>query len=104
MIKKRLFSKQIKVNLTEEAHHRINALFVRRLLDKKTIGAPLPYKDKPKIIYRKVDPELLYEINKIGINLNQIAKRLNEENILELGRLVDIQNKINLLIKGKRSK
>jgi len=112
MPKKRLFCKQIKINLTKEAHSRIKLLasdanltvseFVRILLDEKTVDAPLPQEDKPKIIYRKVDPQLLYEINKIGININQIAKRLNGENILELEYLVDIQNKIDLMMRSKQ--
>lgn len=114
MYRKRLFSKQIKINLTEEAHNRINILaknanltvseFVRTLLNEKTINAPLPHNNKPKVIYRKINPKLLYEINKIGVNLNQIAKKLHTENILELSILLDIQKKINSLIKRKKYK
>lgn len=31
-----------------------------------------------------VDPKLLYELNKIGVNLNQLAKRIHTENIANL--------------------
>lgn len=53
-------------------------------------------------MFQEIDPKLLYEINKIGININQIAKRLNSEYILELEYLVDIQNKIDLMMRSKQ--
>lgn len=39
------------------------------------LNAPLPY--KPNIVVKAVDPELLRELNRISVNINQIAKFVN---------------------------
>lgn len=43
-------------------------------------------------VHRTTDPKLLYHLNKIGNNLNQIAKHLNEGNTLELQTLAELTN------------
>ena len=48
-----------------------------------------------KIIIKKADPELIYQISKIGANLNQIAKHQNQKkdiNILQ--SLVKIEEQL----------
>jgi len=40
---------------------------------------------------RRVDPELLYELNKIGVNMNQLAKVTNS-------KLLTNEEKIKLLV------
>ena len=79
--------KQIKINVTEDVHaklvqiakkHNITLAELFRLSVHTSIeNAPSPRKEKSKIIYKRTDPNLLYEVNKIGVNLNQIAKQLN---------------------------
>lgn len=55
----------------------------------------------PKKTPLTVDPLLLYELNKIGVNLNQIAKKINqsENNIEWLIELKTIENHLNNLLK-----
>lgn len=47
----------------------------------------------------KIDMEginnLVYEINKIGVNINQIAKKVNESNTIYKNEIEEIQEKIN---------
>jgi hypothetical protein len=58
-------------------------------------NAPKPKKKKSKIIYKRADPNLLYEVNKIGVNLNQIARRLNsDEDDLKLQILYRIYEEV----------
>jgi hypothetical protein len=53
---------------------------------------------QPKNLYRKnVDyKKLIFEINKIGVNINQIAFELNRDKNLQ--RIVDNENKINKVL------
>lgn len=79
--------KQIKVNVTEDVYvklvqiakkHNITLAELFRLsVHTKIENAPKPKKEKSKIIYKQTDPDLLYEVNKIGVNINQIARHLN---------------------------
>ena len=74
--------------------------FIRKSVNSKIENAPTP---KLKKVYKTADPKLLYEINKIGINLNQIAKNLNSKkeevsNISILRELVTLEKKIDELL------
>lgn len=79
--------KQIKVNVTEDVHAKLVhiaqnnnitlAELFRLSVHTSIENAPSRRKEKSKIIYKQTDPNLLYEVNKIGVNLNQIARRLN---------------------------
>lgn len=67
--------------------------FVRNSVNTKIANAPLP---KSKKVYRVADPKVLFEVNKIGNNLNQIARQLNSKkddisNIEILTKLVSIE-------------
>ena len=54
---------------------------------------------KKKIIL-PIEKDLLYELNKIGNNMNQIARAINSNEKIEvLKMLVSIQNKISELMK-----
>ena len=97
--------KQIKVNVTDDAHaklvqiakkHNITLAELFRISIHTSIeNAPSPRKEKSKIIYKRADPNLLYEVNKIGVNLNQIARRLNGgEDDLKLQVLYRIYEKV----------
>lgn len=61
---------------------------------------------KPKI--KPVDPKLLYELNKIGVNLNQIAKYCNAKksdiNLIEVAlRLRSIEQALKGLINDRKN-
>lgn len=45
---------------------------------------------KPKRKPKPVNPELIYHLNKIGVNLNQIAKYCNQQSIFKDGDKVDL--------------
>lgn len=47
---------------------------------------------------------LTQEINKIGVNINQIAHKINTENMIYETEMNDLQDKINLIWKLVRSK
>ena len=58
--------------------------------------------EKPKIPAPTADPKLLYELNRIGVNLNQIARQLHRSSRLEsmavLSALVAIEQKLKELL------
>lgn len=96
--------KQIKINVVESDYFEIAQLakeadlsmakYFRSLLGMKISDEKKRKEPIPKINYKKCDPELLYEISAIGRNLNQIARKLNSENILELEKLNEIHEKV----------
>jgi hypothetical protein len=99
--------KQIKVNLDESdyRYHKQKSEefgismseYIRRHLDAQIDDVRTPKKSYKK--YVAVDPNLLYEINKIGNNLNQIARRINRGESLDLFILLtNIEQKLNELI------
>ncbi len=78
-----------KISLEAEKSEVTKAEFIRQLLkydfDKKR-------EPSKKRVHKTTDPRLLYHLNKIGNNLNQIAKHLNEGNSLELQALAELTN------------
>jgi len=56
------------------------------------------YKEHEKVTYKKADPQLIYQLAKIGTNLNQIAKQLNQKKDVStieiLESLISIEKKI----------
>ena len=65
--------------------------YVRGLVLDQPVAAPEP---KTKKIVHSADPELVRAVNRIGININQIAKHLNQGNKVDndvLMTLVKIQ-------------
>jgi len=73
--------------------------FIRKSVNSKIKNPPAP---KQKKVYKVADPKLLFELNKIGTNLNQIAKKLNSNenigNTVIIQKLVEIEKKLNELI------
>ncbi len=51
--------------------------FIRKSVNSKVKNPPSPKLEKK--VYRTTDPKLLYELNKIGTNLNQIAREVNKK-------------------------
>lgn len=47
---------------------------------------------RQKRVHKTTDPKLLYHLNKIGNNLNQIAKHLNEGNSFDLQVLIELSH------------
>jgi len=68
------------------------AELIRQKVNLKIDNPPAP-KSEPKK-YEAVDPKLLYELKKIGNNINQIAKKLHSKNELEVVMLRQIYNKV----------
>jgi hypothetical protein len=101
--------KRITVRLTEEEYEMLSKLaeernlsvseLVRKLVFERRLPKPTPKKAMLKI------PEcrkLAYELNKIGVNLNQIARRVNiNKNIdlLALELLAEIEEELLALSK-----
>lgn len=102
--------KQVKINLIEEQHAELSILaadknltlaqFIREQLPlkKELKNVRAAYKKHEQVTYIKADPFLLYNLAKIGTNLNQISKKLNKkEDVLYvhvLKILLEIKQKI----------
>ena len=102
--------KQIKVNVTPEHHHLLTELstkenmtiaqFIRSKLDiDLSIKPRVRKKRTDSATYKKVDPALLYQISKIGNNINQIAKAVNERKLNKsdeiISLLMEVRENIN---------
>jgi len=96
--------KQVKVNFTIDDHIKISNLAIR---ENKTIAqlirsrfaseiknAPIP---RQIAIYKQTDPKLLYEIRKIGCNINQAVKKLHQGKLLEKRILIKIYEDVSKL-------
>jgi len=97
--------KQIKVNVTKTVHAKLVqtaeennitlAELFRLSVHTKIEDKRQRTKEKRKIIYKKTDPNLLYQVNKIGVNINQIARHLNSgEDDLKLQMLYRIYEEV----------
>jgi len=65
--------------------------YARGLILDQPIAPPEP-KPKTKKIVHSADPELVREINRIGININQITRHLNEGQPLSNAILIALLN------------
>ena len=63
--------------------------YVRGLVLEQPVAAPEP---KTKKVVHSADPELVRAINRIGININQITRHLNEGQPLSNAVLVALLN------------
>lgn len=63
------------VEIKKRAGGITTSAFLRQLALEQPVPQPNP---KPTKIVHSADPELVREINRIGININQIAKHINE--------------------------
>lgn len=89
--------KQVKVNFTSADHLRISKIAQEENLSlaeliRNRFSATIenPPVRKKSVVYKSTDPKLLYELNRIGTNLNQIAKKLNATGELERTALLEI--------------
>ena len=107
--------KQAKVNFYPEQHEKLTAMakandstisqFIREQIDFNLSDEDIKkrYKKYNPNSHKKADPKLIYEIAKIGNNLNQIAKYINTKkndiNTIDiLQSLVSIEKEIKSLI------
>jgi len=79
--------KQVKVNFLPEQHQILTNLateknmtiaqFIREKLNLNLDENRAMYKKHKQVVYKDSDPKLIYELNRIGNNLNQIARVVN---------------------------
>ena len=66
---------------------------VSTFLRKLALEQPIPKPSaKPKQVVHSADPELIREVNRIGININQITRHLNERQPLSNAVLIALLN------------
>jgi len=93
-------NKEIKVRLTQEEYE--------QLLQRKTKPRLAEWiretclDQKPAKRVSTVDPLLLYELNKIGVNLNQIAKKVQygKHNIEWLIEIIQLERQLASLLEN----
>ena len=100
--------KQIKVNLDENLYKKISVYAEMKEVSlaevfRQSVGAKIQDIRKPKIkrVHKVTDPKLLYHLNKIGNNLNQISQHLNSGKNLDnqiLIQLVGIEESLKRLL------
>lgn len=94
--------KEIKIRLTEMEY--------KSLMERKTKARIAEWiretvlGQKPKRHPKPIDPSLLFELNRIGVNLNQIARQCNSQKpsidlISVLATLLNIEKKLDELRK-----
>lgn len=86
----------IQIRLTDEEMKEIKkrsgdnvSTFLRQLALEQPIPKPSV---KPKKVVHSADPKLIREVNRIGININQITKHLNEGQPLSNAVLIALLN------------
>lgn len=77
------------VEIKKRAGGITTSTFLRQLALEQPIPQPKP---RPKEVLHKADPELVREVNRIGININQIAKHLNEKQEVSNAVLIALLN------------
>ncbi len=106
MAKDKIKYKQVKVNLTHEKYKILEdssnqleitkAEFIRRC-----IGATFENSRQPRSrkVVSVIDPKLLYQLNKIGNNLNQIARYANVKKELDTDVLISLSSIEKMLMR-----
>lgn len=91
-IKHRKRTKEIKIRVNEEEHAKLNERKTQQSL--ATWIRDIALGATPIV---RADPDLVRQLGRIGSNLNQIAKRVNTENVIDKEVLQSIKQ-IELLI------
>lgn len=95
--------------LTEEEAERVRkvaeakGLTVSELIRLKLLDLPIPNRISPERLAKKNEDfrKLLYEVNKIGVNINQIARYCNkyrEVDVYVLEKLLEIERNLKKLL------
>ena len=89
--------KQIKVNFTLAHHEKLTYLAKEAGLTKaqwirSQLNTTFENPREPTVtrVHKTTDPELLYHLNKIGNNLNQIATHANTKKTLDMQVLIQL--------------
>jgi hypothetical protein len=100
--------KQVKINFKPEDFAKLEELAEAKGLSKsdwirQKIGLNYEEARQPTatIVAKATDPKVLYELNKIGTNLNQIAEYANRNKVLDrtiLKALVSIEDRLKVLL------
>jgi hypothetical protein len=101
--------KQVKVNLRPEQHQELSrkaealGITIAELL-RQSVGQKIDKVREPraKRTVKQTDPALLYELHKIGNNINQLAKHANTNKALDrtiLDALSRIENELKRFVK-----
>lgn len=77
------------VDIKKRAGQHDMSTYARGLILDQPVAVPEP---KTKKIVHSADPELIREINRIGININQITRHLNEGQPLSNAILIALLN------------
>ena len=99
----------VATKLTEEEAEKVRELArakgitTSELLRRAVLNLPIPEKASPERLAKRneVFRRYLYEINRIGTNLNQVAKRCNqyrEVDVLVLERIIEIERTLKELV------
>jgi len=93
-------NKEIKVRLTQEEYEQLLQRKTKPRLAEWIRETCLDQKPRKKVA--TVDPLLLYELNKIGVNLNQIAKKVQygKHNIEWLVEIIHIERQLASLLEN----
>lgn len=70
-------TKEIKIRLTDDEYLKLQERKTKPRLAEWL--RELALDQKPKRKPKQADPKLLFELNRIGVNLNQIARQLNQQ-------------------------
>lgn len=108
MAKTKYEYKQVKVNLTLDDHAKLSVIandknMTLAQLLRESVGAKIedervPVEKLPPKIEMKIDSKWRYEINKIGVNLNQAVEAMHREGaVIELKALSHIIDSIDSL-------
>ncbi len=101
----RLREKQLKLRVTEYEYQ-----LIRERMKASGSGTLQDYLLQAAIngYLIKVDysdiKDLVYEINRIGNNINQIAHKINSENVIYRNDIEEVQDKVDLIWKMLRAK
>lgn len=101
---KRQKLRQIKVYFSEDDYSSILALSKAENISmaeyiRKKIGLKIdnPTERTIKLVYKRTDPRLLFELHKIGNSLNEIAKKLDSKNEFEFRAIFEIYEQVMAL-------
>lgn len=83
-------NKEVKFRLTEKELENLNEKIEKSKMSKQKFFEKLI--DEKEILVIEDLPKLILELNRIGINLNQLTKKVNTEENLGVFKKVDLNN------------
>lgn len=102
-------NKSVLIRFTNTEHEKLKMLSSGQTISAFIRGACL--NQKPPKPVKKVDPNLLFELNKIGVNMNQVARQINttnraftlSEKVLMLEQLEQMSQNLEALVERHAS-